>query len=168
MSEMDWRTEMDWRPRGRLHLRVHSRRGVLIAERSARNIVVRGGAGVIAALFSGAPGATPINTIQIGFASDAATPELTALTPPADAAIPPAALRSAVTPADFKVIADRPGSVQVLITSVFKPSVELADVTEAGLLAADKLYNQVVFEPVTLRPGQDVTFFWEIDFPFGH
>ena len=50
----------------------------------------------------------------------------------------------------------------------FQPTVELTGVTEAGLLAGDKLYNQVVFEPVTLRPGQDVTFFWEIDFPFGH
>ena len=53
-------------------------------------------------------------------------------------------------------------------TVVFKPTVELVDVTEAGLRAGEKLYNQVVFEPVTLRPGQDITLFWEIDFPFGH
>ena len=50
----------------------------------------------------------------------------------------------------------------------FKPTVDLTDVSEAGLLAGDVLYNQVVFEPVTLRPGQNVTFFWEINFPFGH
>ena len=63
---------------------------------------------------------------------------------------------------------DRPDVVQVVVSSVFHPTVVLQDVTEAGLMAGDRLYNQVVFEPVTLRPGQDVTFFWEIDFPFGH
>jgi hypothetical protein len=26
----------------------------------------------------------------------------------------------------------------------------------------------VVFEPVTLRVGQDITFFWEVDLPYGH
>lgn len=161
-------SEIDCRPKGRLYLSVHSQHGLLVAERRACNMVLRQGAAVIAALFSGAAGAVPINTIQVGFAHDTATPELTALTPPTDASIPAAALRSPVAASDFKVIADRPGTVQVVVTSVFKPSVELVDVTEAGLLAADKLYNQVVFEPVTLRPGQDITFFWEIDFPFGH
>jgi len=155
-------------PTGRLQLSVSSTSGVLIAERRARNIVLRQGAAMIASLFSGAAGATPINTIQVGFAQEAATAELTALTPPpADPVIAPAALRSRLAATDFKVVGDRPDSIQVLVASVFKPTVELANVTEAGLLAGDKLYNQVVFEPVTLRPGQDVTFFWEIDFPFG-
>jgi hypothetical protein len=66
------------------------------------------------------------------------------------------------------VVTDKPKTVQVLITSIFTPTVELVDVSEAGLMAADKLYNQVVFEPITLQTGQDITFFWEIDFPFGH
>jgi hypothetical protein len=30
------------------------------------------------------------------------------------------------------------------------------------------LYNQVVFDPVDLHLGQDVTFYWEVDFPFDH
>ncbi len=58
--------------------------------------------------------------------------------------------------------------IKVIVNALFKPTVELKDVSEAGLLAGDVLYNQVVFEPVTLRPGQNVTFFWEINFPFGH
>jgi hypothetical protein len=160
-------TETRGCPIGRMHLHVRASGSVLIAERAARNIVLRQGAAVIAALFTGAAGAAPVNTIQVGFAKESATPELAALTPPADASIPATALRSSVAPADFKIVADRAESIQVLITSVFKPTVELAEVTEAGLLAGEKLYNQVVFEPVTLRPGQDVTFFWEIDFPFG-
>ena len=154
-------------PTGRMRMSVRSAGHVLVAERTARNIVLRQGAAVIAALFTGTAGAAPVNTIQVGFAKEAATPELAALTPPADASIPPAALRSLVAATDFTIVSDQPGSVNVLVTSVFKPTVELADVTEAGLLAGEKLYNQVVFEPVTLRPGQDVTFFWEIDFPFG-
>jgi hypothetical protein len=143
-------------------------RGTLIIERRARNIVLRQGAAIIAGLFSGASGSSPINQVQVGFAMEGATVETTTLTPPPDASIPKEALVSLVTPANFQIVGDRPDAVQVLIASVFKPTVELKDVTEAGLLAGDKLYNQVVFEPVTLRPGQDVTFFWEIDFPFGH
>jgi len=154
-------------PIGRLHLRVQSRHGV-VAERRARNIVLRQGAAIIAGLFSGTGGVTAINRIRVGFSTDSGSPELTALTPPADATIPAAALESPVVAADFRVSADGSDSVRVSVSSVFAPSVELRDVTEAGLLAGDKLYNQVVFEPVTLRPGQDVTFFWEIDFPFGH
>lgn len=155
-------------PQGRLHLKITDPGGALISERRARNIVLRQGAEIIAALFSGAAEASPISLVQVGFATEGATVETTALTLPEDASIPGTALVSPVAPGDFSVVSDRPGMVQVLIASVFKPTVELKDVTEAGLLANGKLYNQVVFEPVTLRPGQDITFFWEIDFPFGH
>lgn len=155
-------------PRGRLQLCVRDSSGELIAQRRTCNIVLRQGAALIGALFSGQAGALPINQIKIGFGLDGATSETTALVAPDDATIPPAALLSAIAPTDFTVVTDKPNFVQVLIASIFKPTVELIDVTEAGLMAGDKLYNQVVFEPVTLRPGQDVTFFWEIDFPFGH
>lgn len=155
-------------PRGRLHLRITDPAGALIAERRVRNIVLRQGSGIIAALFTGAADASPINQVQVGFATEGATVETTALTPPEDSSIPAEALVSPVAPGDFSVEGDQPGKVQVLISSLFKPTMELKDVTEAGLLAGGKLYNQVVFEPVTLRPGQDITFFWQIDFPFGH
>jgi len=147
---------------------VRSASGDLVAERQARNLVLRSGASVIASLFAGGPDAAPINAVGVGFAQEAATPETTSLTPPEDGNIPPEALRTALTPDSFQIVTDLPNAVRVSIQAVFKPTVELAGVTEAGLLAADKLYNQVVFEPVTLRPGQDVTFFWEVDFPFGH
>ena len=161
-------TNTDCRPRGRLHIFVRDSEGVLLAERRTRNIVLRQGAAIIANLFAGQATAVAINSIQVGFGQDGATAETTTLVAPDDATIPAAALLSAITPADFSVVTDKPSGVQVLVSSVFKPTVVLTDVTEAGLLAGDKLYNQVVFEPVTLRPGQDVTFFWEIDFPFGH
>ena len=92
--------------------------------------------------------------------------EATTLTPP-PGSIPAQALRSPITADNFTVNTNHPRVVQVSVVSVFHPTQDLADVSEAGLLAGALLYNQVVFEPVTLRVGQDVSFFWDVDFPFG-
>ncbi|MEN3333442.1 MAG: hypothetical protein V7641_2807 [Blastocatellia bacterium] len=154
-------------PKGKLTLVVRSPEGLAIASRRACNIVLRNGAGLIAKLFAGAPNTVAVNEVRVGFAKEAASTEVTALTPP-EGNIAAADLASAVQPQDFTIITDQPGAVKVMVNAQFKPAVELAGVSEAGLMAGDVLYNQVVFEPVTLRPGQDVTFFWEIDFPFGH
>jgi hypothetical protein len=152
---------------GRMQLTVRSADGQLVAERRAENMVLRRGATLIASLFSGAAGASPINQIQVGFATDSGTAELTSLTP-ADPPIPLAALRSSLKPEDFQIITDRPNEIQVSISSVFHPTLDLTDVTEAGLLADEELYNQVVFEPLNLHTNQDITFFWQVNFPFGH
>jgi len=154
-------------PKGTLILAIHSPDGTLVAARRSRNIVLRNGASLIARLFAGAAGTVAVNQVRVGFATEAASTEVTALTPP-QGSVAPEALATPLQPADFTIITDQPGSVKVLVNATFKPTVELQDVSEAGLMADDVLYNQVVFEPVTLRPGQDVTFFWEIDFPFGH
>jgi hypothetical protein len=154
--------------RGRLRLAVRDRDGA-VTERRATNVVLQGGAQVVASLFAGAAGAKPIDRIGVGFGVEGADVAATGLTPPADASIPAAALSTPVAPADFAIATDADARlVRVTVAPIFKPTVDLADVTEAGLLAGDSLYNQVVFEPVTLHVGQDVTFFWEIDFPFGH
>ena len=150
-----------------MRLQVRTADGRPVAERAASNIVLRQGASLVASLFAGAPDSQPINAMQVGFGAEAADTEATGLTPPTGA-IAAVALRSPIAPADFTVIADRPNLIQVVVTALFQPTVELADVSEAGLLAGDTLYNQVVFEPITLRVGQNVSFFWEIDFPFGH
>ena len=161
------------RLKGRMRLEVRSRSGAIIAERRAGNIVLRNGAALVAKLFSGAAGVSAINTLQVGFGTEQATADATALAPPPTppppgTPIPPDALKSPVAPANFQIVTDNPNFVQVNITAVFHPTVDLDNVSEAGLLADDQLYNQVVFEPVPLRVGQDVTFFWEVDFPFGH
>lgn len=156
------------RPRGRLRLLVREG-AVTVAERRATNMVLRSGAGLVAHLFAGGDGAKAIDTIGIGFATEPGSAELTALTaPPASASIPPEGLRTALTTDSFQVVTDQAGVVQVKIAAVFAPAQEVADVTEAGLLAGSTLYNQVIFEPVALHVGQNVTFFWQIDFPFGH
>lgn len=154
-------------PKGKLTLLVCSPEGLPVACRRTRNIVLRNGAGLIAKLFAGAPNTLAVNKVRVGFAKEAASTEVTALTPP-EGAIAAEQLSSAIAPEDFTIIGDGPNAVKVLVNATFKPTVELANVSEAGLMAGDVLYNQVVFEPVTLRVGQNVTFFWEIDFPFGH
>ena len=152
--------------KGRLSLQVRAGRR-LLASRKAHNMVLQSGANLVAKLFAGAPNTQPINTVQVGFARETGVADLTALTPP-DPPVAKEALQSPVVASDFTISADQPGMIKVIVNALFKPTVELKDVSEAGLLAGDVLYNQVVFEPVTLRPGQDVTFFWEINFPFGH
>jgi hypothetical protein len=154
---------------GRLHMIVRDAEGGEVAERRARNLVLRAGAEIVASLFAGADGAKAIDTVMVGFGVEGADVGATSLTPPADDGIDESKLRSPIEKDDFAVVTDTDQrTVRVSAATIFHPSVELANVTEAGLLAGDRLYNQVVFEPVTLRPGQDVTFFWEIDFPFGH
>jgi hypothetical protein len=153
--------------RGRLRLEVRVAGGRLLTCRAAANAVLRGGAELVARRLSGLD-AEPFTAVAVGFGTESANAGATALTPPTDATIPASALSSPVTAAAVKVATDRPDAVLLSLTTVFHPTVTLTDVTEAGLLAGDRLYNQVVFEPVTLQPGQDVTFFWEIDFPFGH
>jgi len=154
--------------RGRLSLVVR-RNGMIAARRVASNMVLRGGAALIARLYSGAGGAKPIDTIGVGFGTAPGGADMTALTPPdARAAIPAAALLTAIPAASFTVVTDQADAVQVKIAALFHPTQDLIGVTEAGLSAGDTLYNQVIFEAVNLRVGQDVTFFWQIDFPFGH
>lgn len=157
----------NYAPKGKLTLIVSSQEGLPVASRRARNIVLRNGAGLIAKLFSGSPNTVAVNQVRVGFAKEAASSEITSLTVP-EGTFTPAQLSSAIEPTDFTIITDQPNAVKVIVNATFKPTVELTDVSEAGLMAGDFLYNQVVFEPVTLRPGQNVTFFWEIDFPFGH
>jgi hypothetical protein len=151
-------------PQGRLTLTIRSREGALVATRSARNLVVRDGAALIAALFSGRP-ATPIDRIRIGF-GDHATAESKALTAPTPA-VEAAALEAPVKSDNFQVDTAGAGAVKVSISVPFEPKQDFSSVSEAGLFAGNTLYNQVIFEPIAMSKGQAITFFWQIDFPFG-
>lgn len=152
------------RLKGRMRLTVRSPDGLIVEQREASNIVLHGGARLIARLFSGTDGA-PINRVRVGFAREGGNPELTALSNPDN--LPEAALQTPLAPDAFEIRDEEPGIVAVSISARFRPTVDLAGVTEAGLAAGAELYNQVVFEPVDLRAEQDITFFWEVEFPFG-
>lgn len=155
-------------PQGRLRLEVRSRAGLLVAKRRARNLVLTAGAQAVARLFAGQPAAAPVNRLLVGFGREAAALDATGLTPPDDPDIEPADLEAPVASEDFTFETDDEArAVRVSVAATFSPTADLDGVSEAGLLAGDALYNQVVFEPVDLRVGQDVTFFWEVDFPYG-
>jgi hypothetical protein len=155
-------------PQGRLRLRIASA-GQPVAERRGRNRVLTGGAEIVARLFAGRPEAASVNRLRVGFGNAPAGIDAVGLTPPpAEAGIPPEALEATVAADDFTLETDGDARlVRVSIATTFAPTQDLDDVTEAGLLADETLYNQVVFDPVDLRVGQDITFFWEVDFPFG-
>ena len=70
--------------------------GQLVAERRGHNMVLRGGAAVIAGLFAGKAGSEPINFVEVGFGQELAAPDATSLTPP-NPSLPVAALRSPVS-----------------------------------------------------------------------
>ena len=110
------------RPRGRLLLKVEERGAPLVVRR-ASNIVLRGGATLIARLFCGDAAGKPIDSIGIGFATDPATTELTALTaPPAALGIPAEALKTALPAASFTVIAQVPFDATVAVPTTVEPS----------------------------------------------
>jgi len=149
-------------------LTVRTPDGAVVAQRKARNMVLRSGATRVAELLAGIEDTPPIDTIGVGFAVDPGGPDLGALTlPPAESEIEPTALRTALTGDGFEIDTETALMVRLNITATFRPTIELPDVSEAGLLSGDTLYNQVIFEPVTMALGQDITFFWQIDFPYG-
>jgi hypothetical protein len=149
-----------------MRLTVHGADGGLLAQREARNQVMRNGAKLVAQLFTG-KSSQPINRLQLGFATEEAALDKTALTPP-DPPLAIAALSSPIAADAFTIDATLSNFVRASVNAIFVPTVPLVNVSEAGLFAGDDLYNQVVFEPISLNPSQNITFFWEIQFPFGH
>ena len=152
------------RLRGKLHLQV-CESGRRVAERRATNLVLRQGAEAVARLMAQLEGAEPINQMQVGVGRETGDASLTALTSPEGVALE--TLRSPVEVTDFELRTDGPAFIQLSVAAIFRPSQDLVGISEAGLLAGPVLYNQVVFEPVDLRADQDITFFWDLEIPFG-
>jgi hypothetical protein len=166
-------------------LAVRDPGGALIAERRASNVVLRGGAELVAALFSGSA-ATPVNGVAVGVDPTPSSPpyEATRLTTTAADGTP--VLQQAASPIDpagvrAEVLADQL-KVRVSLRSVIGPNravspdpeVRMVQIAEAalGVLAPDgdslsTVYNRVVFEPVPKNRDQEMALYWEIDFPYG-
>lgn len=162
-------------PEGRLLLTIHDADGTLVAERRTKNRVLQGGAKLIAELFS-SKRKTSIDKVRFGFGTDPLPPEGTELRKrfvdtgrfvgmfmDLSGPLPEQALAEE----DFSEPEIGPNAVTVRIRVRFKPAGDIPDVSEAGLYAGEELYNHVLFEPIDMAAGQDVTFFWKIDFPYG-
>ena len=147
------------KPRGRLTLTIHNAAGELVAERRTTNRVLESGAKVIASLFTGER-KSGIDKVRFGFGTE---PLPLHAKKPFFANGPEMVLGTG----NFRV-EPGPDVVTVHVRVPFKPQANIAKVSEAGLFAGDDLYNHVLFEPIDMTAGQEITFFWEIDFPFGN
>jgi len=113
--------DSNYAPRGKVAFIVLSPEGLPVAYRQARNIVLRNGAGLIAKLFAGAPNAVAVNQVRVGFATEAASTDVTSLTPP-PGNITPEQLSTAIEPQDFTIITDQANAVKVTVSATFKPT----------------------------------------------
>lgn len=152
--------------------------------RRGRNAVLRGGAELLAALFSGAT-ATPINGAMVGIGEEPANPPYeggpsivdgagaTRLLRPT-ATIAPADCTVETIAAEFRVRV----TVRALLpaTNAVDPTdpATRVEITEASLGVLDaagtglaRIYNRVVFEPVPKTDAHELALYFEIDFPYG-
>lgn len=181
---------MQTAPRPLIEARLHlvqrdARTGRSIAERRAKNTVMRGGAELIAGLFDGSV-TTPVNAMAVGLDADPSDPpyEATALTVTAgDGTVllerPAAALATDAVTTDvdtetFRVVLTIHGVIpadRAVSPDAETDSVEIGEAA-LGVLAADgesleRIYNRVVFEPLPKRRDHELAFYWEVDFPYG-
>lgn len=158
--------------RARMRLELTGRRGDLLAVREARNAVMRGGALLVAALFTGAEESGPISHLGVG-TSDAA--ESDAYDTPALSNADPAlegGTEAPVPPTAFTVVPDPQRRLALVRVRATLPEASaLGTIREAGLLSrtgdVTVLYNRVIFAPVTKADDHELTLFWEITFPYG-
>lgn len=158
--------------------------GAALCVRRSRNAVLRGGAELLAALFSG-NAATPINGAMVGIGEEPANPPYEGGPIIVDGAGTTRLLRPTTTiaPADCTVetIADE-FRVRVTIRALL-PATNAVDptdpatrveITEASLGVLDaegsglsRIYNRVVFEPVPKTDAHELALYFEVDFPYG-
>ena len=159
--------------------------GCVVAERRARNTVLRSGVELIAGLFDGTV-TTPVNAMAVGLDPTPSEPpyEMTGLTTTAGdgttllqrpaAAIAAGAITTAVDTDTFRIIITIHGVIPADRAVSPDATVDSVEVGEAalGVLASDgeslvQIYNRVVFEPLPKRRDQELAFYWEVDFPYG-
>lgn len=160
--------------RARMHLTLTGPGGVAIAEREARNSVMRSGAELVGRLFVG--GGTGITHMGVG-TSDA--PEDDAFTTTAlansDGAGGPGLggpTEAAIAPAAFSTTIDETRRlVLVRVRATLPAPAAVGNVREAGLISHGDgepiLYNRVTFAPIGKGDDHELTMFWEVSFPYG-
>ncbi|HEY3185152.1 MAG TPA: hypothetical protein VGJ77_20090 [Gaiellaceae bacterium] len=162
--------------RGRIHLQLRDRDGALVAERRATNSVMRGGAELVANLFTG--DGVPINRMGVGTSdtpeTDAFTTEALTNPPEPDASRLEGATEIALAPEEFTVSVDETHRlVKVRCHATLPESAAVGTLREAGLLARPDgegdavLYNRVTFSPISKNDDHELTMFWEVSFPYG-
>lgn len=160
--------------RATLRVELRNADGDVLDVRRAKNSVMRGGAELVAALFSG-KAAAGITHMGVGISAEPEADTFTsaALTTAGDA---PDALtgdtETPITPADFIVTTDPERRlVLVQLHATLSKTAAVGTLREAGLLSRSEetavLYNRVTFAPIAKQNDHELTLFWEVTFPYG-
>lgn len=159
--------------------------GIVLAERRAKNTVLRSGAELVAALFEGSI-TTPVNAMAVGLDPTPSEPpyETSGLTVTATdgtvvleraaAALAADAVTTSTDIENFRIRLTVHGVIPADRAVSPDADIESVEIGEAalGVLAPDgeslaQIYNRVVFEPLPKRRSHELAFYWEVDFPYG-
>jgi len=168
---------------GRLRVEVRDASGVLVGAREVPNTVVRSGAELLAALFTGKT-ATPLNGFGVGTNGQPTSapyevPSLAAFDEAGQPLVGPVAAPIAPDAFTVETVAAEQ-RVRIRARSVLPPqAANAADgrdvaIAEAALGVLDgtgaklaAIYNRVVFEPIPKAREHELVLYWEISFPYG-
>jgi len=150
----------------RAHLRIelNSISGETVAVRQAYNSVLRGGADLLARLFSGQGAGITHMVVGTSDAPESDAFGTTELSGPTEVPIPPDA---------FQIDAPDPVKrvVRVRVRGTVPAAAAVGTVREAALVSRSgdtaTLYNRVTFAPIQKTDDHELTLFWEVGFPYG-
>jgi hypothetical protein len=150
----------------RAHLRIElkSMSGETVAVRQEYNSVLRGGADLLARLFSGQGAGITHMVVGTSDAPESEAFGTTALTGPTE--VPISADAFQIDPPDpVKRI------VRVRVRGTVPASAAVGTIREAALVSrrgdTATLYNRVTFAPIQKTDDHELTLFWEVGFPYG-
>ena len=150
----------------RAHLRIElkSMSGETVAVRQEYNSVLRGGADLLARLFSGQGAGITHMVVGMSDAPESDVFGTTALTGPTE--VPISADAFQIDPPDpVKRV------VRVRVRGTVPAAAAVGTIREAALLSRSgdnaTLYNRVTFAPIQKTADHELTLFWEVGFPYG-
>ena len=150
----------------RAHLRIElkSMSGETVAVRQEYNSVLRGGADLLARLFSGQGAGITHMVVGTSDAPEGDVFGTTALTGPTE--VPISADAFQIDPPDpVKRV------VRVRVRGTVPAAAAVGTIREAALLSRSgdnaTLYNRVTFAPIQKSADHELTLFWEVGFPYG-
>jgi hypothetical protein len=161
--------------RGRMELTLTAADGTTVAVRQADNSVMRGGADLVARLFTGT--GAPITHMGVGTSDTAETDGFatTALANEGEAGAEPltGGTEAPIPTEAFTITTDETRRVVLVrVRATLPPAAAVGTVREAGLLSRSEgaepvLYNRVTFAPIAKGSDHELTLFWEVTFPYG-
>jgi len=150
--------------RAHLRLELKSISGETVAVRQEYNSVLRGGADLLARLFSGQGAGITHMVVGTSDAPESDVFGTTTLTGPTE--VPISADAFQIDPPDpVKRV------VRVRVRGTVPTAAAIGTIREAALLSRSgdnaTLYNRVTFAPIQKTNDHELTLFWEVGFPYG-